>query len=704
MTAGSILVPQVIPLRIPTPGKTKYEIDTNTLVELKSGTPGVTIYYTVDGSKPQLFRKVGNGDHNTFKYKAPIALPDGKITVKAVAVTKDCRESAIVTKEFVVEYVAPNTHLPDEDDDENFLKDLSRQEVESELSDLKFKKKDVNGENQFNWSGLAQEFQGLSEEKRSEPSLLIGPCNNLTISSDKEASTTANLMSQDKVLCLVCGAGNPVHIKQCVICESQLPEAQMAGMRAKCKHCNKEMQGLVARMRQHHEKCCDEDDQRNTFEQAGSSGEFMDSGNYPPSRSPSSCSTVSELSSQDSASLASSSDTHSHISLSPKRKKKSFPPGTTIDKFVIKTSRLEKELIDEKIAQFVYATNSSFRLTEKPHFINMVQSLRPGYSPPSRADVAGKLLDKVYDREMEQCATALEGRIVNLSIDGWSNVHNDPIVCACITTEEGKVFLAQTIDTSGNAHTAEYLQELAVKAIITREQKFKCLVRSLVTDNAANVSKMRRNLEEQEGNTKLITYGCSAHLLHLLAKDLSVLEIKTNVVEIAKYFCNNHFAAAALKRMGGTKLTLPQDVRWNSVVDCFEQYIKNWPILMTVCEQNRDKIDGTVTAKILNIGLKRNVEHMLSILKPISESLNKIQKNSCFIADAVEIWKELSEHLKTELHMDRIKLQALKKRMGQVLSPAHFLANIVNIQYQGQNLSAEEEELAMTWVIAIIHL
>ncbi|XP_073507434.1 casein kinase I isoform X2 [Phyllobates terribilis] len=235
-------------------------------------------------------------------------------------------------------------------------------------------------------------------------------------------------------------------------------------------------------------------------------GEFMDSGNYPPPRSPSSCSTVSELSIQDSASLAaaSSSDTHSHISPSPKRKKKPLPPGTTIDRFVIRTSRLEKELIDEKIAQFIYATNSSFRLTENPHFINMVQSLRPGYSLPSRADVAGKLLDQVYDREMEQCATALEGKIVNLSIDGWSNVHNDPIVCACITTEEGKVFLAQTTDTSGNAHTAEYLQEVAVKAITACEQKFKCLVRSLVTDNAANVSKMRRNLEEQGGNTKLL--------------------------------------------------------------------------------------------------------------------------------------------------------------------------------------------------------
>lgn len=37
MTAGSVSVPQVIPLQIPLPGKAKHEIDTNTLVEIKSG-------------------------------------------------------------------------------------------------------------------------------------------------------------------------------------------------------------------------------------------------------------------------------------------------------------------------------------------------------------------------------------------------------------------------------------------------------------------------------------------------------------------------------------------------------------------------------------------------------------------------------------------------------------------------------------------
>lgn len=53
-----------------------------------SDTPEVSIYYTLDGSKPELIRKPGYGEHNTFKYKSPIILPVGKIMVKALAVTK----------------------------------------------------------------------------------------------------------------------------------------------------------------------------------------------------------------------------------------------------------------------------------------------------------------------------------------------------------------------------------------------------------------------------------------------------------------------------------------------------------------------------------------------------------------------------------------------------------------------------------------
>jgi hypothetical protein len=37
MTAGSVCAPQIIPLRVPEPGKANNEIDNNTLLEMKSG-------------------------------------------------------------------------------------------------------------------------------------------------------------------------------------------------------------------------------------------------------------------------------------------------------------------------------------------------------------------------------------------------------------------------------------------------------------------------------------------------------------------------------------------------------------------------------------------------------------------------------------------------------------------------------------------
>ncbi|CAI5780331.1 zinc ribbon and ankyrin repeat-containing 1 isoform X1 [Podarcis lilfordi] len=271
MTAGSILVPQIIPLRLSTPGKAKHEIDTNTLIEIKSDTPDVTIYYTIDGSKPQLFRKLNYRDHNTFKYNGPITLPDGKITIKALAVTKDGRESTVVTKVFIVEYVTPNVHVPDEDENENFLEDLISQEMEDELSHLNLRKKEASAESRFHLPDVALELKGLSKEKSFVPSQIIGTHllkNYLNTSSDGEKSNSATWMPRSqmelcnkcqtmvprnsptcivcealitprlqeqgsvrqkgKVVYCLCGAGNPICITQCVVCGIQFPEAQMS--------------------------------------------------------------------------------------------------------------------------------------------------------------------------------------------------------------------------------------------------------------------------------------------------------------------------------------------------------------------------------------------------------------------------------------------------------------------------------------------
>ena len=59
-----------------------------------------------------------------------------------------------------------------------------------------------------------------------------------------------------------------------------------------------------------------------------------------------------------------------------------------LDNFEIKTTKSEKEVIDEQIAKFIHATNSSFMIVEHEKFIRVIQLLRPGYHPPGRLDIS----------------------------------------------------------------------------------------------------------------------------------------------------------------------------------------------------------------------------------------------------------------------------------------------------------------------------
>ncbi|XP_060042342.1 double zinc ribbon and ankyrin repeat-containing protein 1 isoform X1 [Erinaceus europaeus] len=171
MTAGSVCVPQIIPLRVPQPGKAKHEIDNNTLLEMKSDTPDVSIYYTLDGSKPEFLKRIGYGENNTFKYTKPITLPDGKVQVKAIAVSKDCRKSGIVTKVFQVDYEAPNT-VSLEDKGENIFRDSSKQELRNGFVEPKLRKKCKNAENKLGWKVNLRNFSDLETGERTDPKTL----------------------------------------------------------------------------------------------------------------------------------------------------------------------------------------------------------------------------------------------------------------------------------------------------------------------------------------------------------------------------------------------------------------------------------------------------------------------------------------------------------------------------------------------------
>lgn len=373
----------------------------------------------------------------------------------------------------------------------------------------------------------------------------------------------------------------------------------------------------------------------------------------------------------------------------PSLKKKKL--SANLSSFIVTTPKSTKETIDRQIAKAMFATNCSFRSIEHREVKKAISLLRPGYIPPSRKDISGKLLDQIYLEEKERCFSNLSGSYVNMSIDGWSNVHNEPIICATITTEQSEVILFDSIDTTGKPHTGEYLAELAEDLIERLKSQYNCNVASFVTDNAANMAKMRKELKNSD---TIITYGCSAHLLNLLSKDLEISSIKEHVVQIIKYFRNNHAANSLYKAEGGKALVLPSDIRWNTVTDCFEVFVSEWQKLLKICEENRDVIDSVIRAKVENMVVKRSVEDYLIILKPISVTLDTLQRNNANLSTAVTAWKKLGAKFK-ETDLNSSQMSKFRKRYKQAMTPSHFLAFLLDPTQTEFTLTDEEEESAL---------
>lgn len=292
---------------------------------------------------------------------------------------------------------------------------------------------------------------------------------------------------------------------------------------AKCRKCTKEMAGIVDRLRKHAEECKDAGDADVAIISDGAG--------------------TSTASTNDSQPVAASGEVRDTEQPAAKRPKQS--DTGTMNRYLVRTTAAEKDNLDQQCARSLFATNSSFLSVEHPEYAKFCKMLRPGYTPPSRHQIGGVLLDKVHAELQESCKEQLANKPVCMAMDGWSNIHNEPIVCVSITDEDGKTYITETIDTSGSAHTAEYLLEESVAAIKRAEENYGCSVKSFVTDNASNMTKMRTELSKSNDlPSPVMAYGCSAHWLNLLSKDLEKTGIKDHVVKVCKHFRNSHHAGA----------------------------------------------------------------------------------------------------------------------------------------------------------------
>lgn len=137
---------------------------------------------------------------------------------------------------------------------------------------------------------------------------------------------------------------------------------------------------------------------------------------------------------------------------------------------------------------------------------------------------------------------------------------------------------------------------------------------------------------------------------------------------------------------------LPNETRWNRYIKCLEIYVQNKDVFMKIIDKY-EEVDTNIRNIINNIALYKEVKHLISLLKPISISLDVLQRDSSTIAD---VTNEFLTILKSEEL--GIYNKCLQKRFDECITPAHILSYMLHPKYMGKGLTSDQEELARKWV------
>ena len=81
------------------------------------------------------------------------------------------------------------------------------------------------------------------------------------------------------------------------------------------------------------------------------------------------------------------------------------------------------------------------------------------------------------------------GKKVVISQDGWSNLHNQPIIATALHYP-GKSLFLDAVDVGAEAKRAEYCFDLIKNSIETVEEKYQCSVVGIVSDNENKMVKV----------------------------------------------------------------------------------------------------------------------------------------------------------------------------------------------------------------------
>lgn len=385
---------------------------------------------------------------------------------------------------------------------------------------------------------------------------------------------------------------------------------------------------------------------------------------------------------------------------------------STMQTFVDKVTKDEKLKLDSMLAKAIYASGSPLSLLDNIYWKRLFEKIRPAYVLPSSYQLSNKLLDS----EVNGIKCFVEKLIVGshclgLMCDGWSNIRNESIINFVITTP--KPVFYKSLPTLTERHTGNYMAKVMIEII---EEVGPGKVFGIVTDNAANMKKAWREINNKYEH--ITTYGCVAHALSLLINDIISLKSFQILIKGGVAIVNNIRRRHVLHAIFNEKqkessinkkksLMLPVQTRWGSVVVFLNSLLANKQIirLLNIDERCEEDIIPSVKQFINNDTFWDRIKNLHNFLKPIAYWITRIESDLPQLSIVPEIFVEIKKQydtciknvscFETEKYIIKNKIQSRKEFSVQQI---HLAANVLHPKYRGNNLTADENIEAATFI------
>lgn len=352
----------------------------------------------------------------------------------------------------------------------------------------------------------------------------------------------------------------------------------------------------------------------------------------------------------------------------------------------------------------------AFNFSGNEYFVELLRRLRPGFKPPTRFDLSGRLLEKVYGEVKKKVDEKVKiANSLTVQTDAFSNIKKESIINFILNTPDPVYH--SFVEPKTESQTGKYVHDQLSHVIDTVGPE-KTL--AAITDNASYCQLAWELIEEKYKDDKIQGYGCVSHILNLYCQDILKLgscnSILEDVVKVNKSIKNNHILVAALTEIQesspeGEKVTislkLPGATRWGSARACLSsEYDNKMNLKKLAISKHSERLKGDVIKLILDDFFWVKVLKLIELLSPVVAWLNKLQGDESFISRVVDTFIDLQDNLdfqfsKPELSIlnftDCQTLQAnLHNRKRMALTPMHYAANILDPSCRGGKLSAEE--------------